>query len=108
MVYKDGMNLQFTEEVGNSFVMVFEIKLVTFDDSGHYFCQYQTTNSTLSKHSDYVELTVRELVWPLAVGLRLMIVFILHIVGLATWLLYPDDGEDPKIQATKMKVYEHV
>ncbi|XP_078286786.1 uncharacterized protein LOC144611523 [Rhinoraja longicauda] len=108
MLYKDGMNLQFTEEVGNSSVMAFEIKLATVYNSGNYFCQYQTSNSTLSMHSDYVQLIVTELVWPLAVGLRLMVVFILHIVVLATWLLYSDDGKDPKIQATEMKVFKRV
>ncbi|XP_069763790.1 WW domain-binding protein 11 isoform X1 [Narcine bancroftii] len=58
MPYKDGTNLQFTQEVENCSFMAFEIKLVTVYDSGNHFCQYLTSESRLSKYGDYVQLTV--------------------------------------------------
>ncbi|XP_072889353.1 immunoglobulin superfamily member 1-like isoform X2 [Hemitrygon akajei] len=108
MRYKEGSDLRFRKEVGNSSDVAFEIQIVTIYDSGVYSCRYQISKSVLSTHSDYVHLTATEMLWSVAVGIQLMIVFILHMVVLITWILYPDYGEDSKKHKAEMAVQENV
>ncbi|XP_072129104.1 uncharacterized protein [Mobula birostris] len=108
MLYKEGSDLRFINEVGNSSNVAFEIQIVTVYDSGVYSCRYQISKSVVSSHSRYVHLTVTEMLWPIAVSVRLMIVFILHIVVLITWILYPDYVEDSKKYKAEMAVQENV
>uniref|UniRef100_UPI00398EF37B Fc receptor-like protein 1 n=1 Tax=Pristiophorus japonicus TaxID=55135 RepID=UPI00398EF37B len=84
VLYKDTKNPRLTQAAENSSVTFFELKRVTISDSGSYFCGYWS-NQSVSLYSDHVQVTVTGLVWPTAVGFRLGVVFLLHLVVVSVW-----------------------
>ncbi|XP_042196840.1 Fc receptor-like protein 2 [Callorhinchus milii] len=77
-------------------VKVFEIKAINASDEGSYRCRYQTAQSVESLPSPRVPLTVRAVDWwPVAVGVKLSVLLLLHLVVAAVWICKArGDGAD--------------
>ncbi|XP_078388039.1 uncharacterized protein LOC144669462 [Cetorhinus maximus] len=105
-LYKVGTGEQRVINIsGKSFHGVFEFKAQT-SDAATYYCVYDTVQFASVAYSNYVKLTVKGLVWPIAMGIRLGFVFIFHLVVISVWCWKPGNKEHLKIPMSNMPMTE--
>ncbi|XP_072348060.1 protogenin B-like [Scyliorhinus torazame] len=78
---------------------VFEFQ-VQRSDEGTYYCVYDSDRFASVAYSNRVTLTVKGSIWPIAMGCRLGVVFILHLVVISVWCWKPANKERLKIDLT--------
>ncbi|XP_078093437.1 uncharacterized protein LOC144509037 isoform X2 [Mustelus asterias] len=90
---------------GKSFEGVFEFRAKS-SDAGTYYCVYDTKTFASVAYSNRVEITVNESIGLIAIGIRLAIFFILHLVVISVWCYKPGEKKHPQIHQGDVKPIE--